>query len=52
MTEATICQAPSDRQLRYKEKVTDLRRKRDSGLNKEQKDKYMVGKRMAEAMWM
>uniref|UniRef100_H2MQA9 Histone acetyltransferase n=1 Tax=Oryzias latipes TaxID=8090 RepID=H2MQA9_ORYLA len=40
-TETTICQAPSDRQLRYKEKVTDLRRKRDSGLNKEQKDKYM-----------
>ncbi|TNN51392.1 Histone acetyltransferase KAT7 [Liparis tanakae] len=31
--------APSDRQLRYKEKVTELRRKRNSGLNKEQKDK-------------
>uniref|UniRef100_A0A8C7WNG5 Histone acetyltransferase n=1 Tax=Oryzias sinensis TaxID=183150 RepID=A0A8C7WNG5_9TELE len=38
---STRNQAPSDRQLRYKEKVTDLRRKRDSGLNKEQKDKYM-----------
>lgn len=35
-------QAPSDRQLRYKEKVTELRRKRNSGLNKEQKEKYMV----------
>uniref|UniRef100_A0A3P9JC45 Histone acetyltransferase n=1 Tax=Oryzias latipes TaxID=8090 RepID=A0A3P9JC45_ORYLA len=38
---STRNQAPSDRQLRYKEKVTDLRRKRDSGLDKEQKDKYM-----------
>lgn len=35
-------QAPSERQLRYKEKVTELRRKRNSGLNKEQKEKYMV----------
>ncbi|KAG7253827.1 hypothetical protein CRUP_029330, partial [Coryphaenoides rupestris] len=34
-------QAPSERQLRYKEKVTDLRRKRNSGLNKEQKEKHM-----------
>uniref|UniRef100_A0A8C3AA74 Histone acetyltransferase n=1 Tax=Cyclopterus lumpus TaxID=8103 RepID=A0A8C3AA74_CYCLU len=38
---ADECKAPSDRQLRYKEKVTELRRKRNSGLNKEQKDKYM-----------
>lgn len=36
---STRSQAPSDRQLRYKEKVTELRRKRNSGLNKEQKDK-------------
>lgn len=35
-------QAPTDRQLRYKEKVTELRRKRNSGLNKEQKEKHMV----------
>uniref|UniRef100_A0A8C6SWR3 Histone acetyltransferase n=1 Tax=Neogobius melanostomus TaxID=47308 RepID=A0A8C6SWR3_9GOBI len=34
------CKAPSDRQLRYKEKVTELRRKRNTGLNKEQKDKH------------
>uniref|UniRef100_A0A3B4TUX3 Histone acetyltransferase n=2 Tax=Seriola TaxID=8160 RepID=A0A3B4TUX3_SERDU len=38
---ADECKAPSDRQLRYKEKVTELRRKRNSGLNKEQKDTYM-----------
>ncbi|KAM7372629.1 hypothetical protein PAMP_009784 [Pampus punctatissimus] len=38
---ADECKAPSDRQLRYKEKVTELRRKRNSGLNKDQKDKYM-----------
>ncbi|XP_037333277.2 histone acetyltransferase KAT7-like isoform X3 [Pungitius pungitius] len=38
---STRNQAPSDRQLRYKEKVTELRRKRNSGLNKEQKDKHM-----------
>ncbi|XP_022603631.1 histone acetyltransferase KAT7-like isoform X1 [Seriola lalandi dorsalis] len=38
---STRNQAPSDRQLRYKEKVTELRRKRNSGLNKEQKDTYM-----------
>uniref|UniRef100_A0A668AZ70 Histone acetyltransferase n=1 Tax=Myripristis murdjan TaxID=586833 RepID=A0A668AZ70_9TELE len=38
---STRSQAPTERQLRYKEKVTDLRRKRNSGLNKEQKDKYM-----------
>ncbi|KAF3846990.1 hypothetical protein F7725_004068 [Dissostichus mawsoni] len=31
--------APSDRQLRYKEKVTELRRKRNPSINKEQKDK-------------
>ncbi|XP_062295395.1 histone acetyltransferase KAT7-like isoform X1 [Scomber scombrus] len=38
---STRNQAPSDRQLRYKEKVTELRRKRNSGLNKDQKEKYM-----------
>ncbi|XP_040045849.2 histone acetyltransferase KAT7 isoform X2 [Gasterosteus aculeatus] len=38
---STRNQAPSDRQLRYKEKVTELRRKRNSGLNKEQKDKHV-----------
>ncbi|XP_029986098.1 histone acetyltransferase KAT7-like isoform X1 [Sphaeramia orbicularis] len=38
---STRNQAPSDRQLRYKEKVTELRRKRNCGLNKDQKDKYM-----------
>ncbi|KAK1877540.1 Histone acetyltransferase KAT7 [Dissostichus eleginoides] len=32
-------EAPSDRQLRYKEKVTELRRKRNPSINKEQKDK-------------
>uniref|UniRef100_A0A8C3AB53 Histone acetyltransferase n=1 Tax=Cyclopterus lumpus TaxID=8103 RepID=A0A8C3AB53_CYCLU len=43
---STRNQAPSDRQLRYKEKVTELRRKRNSGLNKEQKDKYMVSEKL------
>nr|XP_040045848.1 histone acetyltransferase KAT7-like isoform X1 [Gasterosteus aculeatus aculeatus] len=38
---STRNQAPSDRQLRYKEKVTELRRKRNSGLNKEQKDNHV-----------
>ncbi|XP_072224731.1 histone acetyltransferase KAT7-like isoform X2 [Leuresthes tenuis] len=38
---STRNQAPTERQLRYKEKVTELRRKRNSGLNKEQKEKYM-----------
>ncbi|XP_044188050.1 histone acetyltransferase KAT7-like isoform X3 [Thunnus albacares] len=38
---STRNQAPTDRQLRYKEKVTELRRKRNSGLNKDQKEKYM-----------
>ncbi|XP_056871046.1 histone acetyltransferase KAT7-like isoform X1 [Takifugu flavidus] len=38
---STRSQAPSDRQLRYKEKVTEIRRKRNSNLNKEQKDKCM-----------
>uniref|UniRef100_A0AAQ4R7A1 Histone acetyltransferase n=1 Tax=Gasterosteus aculeatus aculeatus TaxID=481459 RepID=A0AAQ4R7A1_GASAC len=38
---ADECKAPSDRQLRYKEKVTELRRKRNSGLNKEQKDNHV-----------
>ncbi|XP_006809785.1 histone acetyltransferase KAT7-like [Neolamprologus brichardi] len=38
---ADECKAPTERQLRYKEKVTELRRKRNTGLNKEQKEKYM-----------
>uniref|UniRef100_A0A671XJQ6 Histone acetyltransferase n=1 Tax=Sparus aurata TaxID=8175 RepID=A0A671XJQ6_SPAAU len=38
---STRNQAPTDRQLRYKEKVTELRRKRNSTLNKEQKEKHM-----------
>ncbi|XP_036004403.1 histone acetyltransferase KAT7 isoform X1 [Fundulus heteroclitus] len=37
---STRNQAPTEGQLRYKDKVTELRRKRNSGLNKEQKDKY------------
>jgi hypothetical protein len=37
-------QAPTERQLRYKEKVAELRKKRNSGLSKEQKEKYMVRK--------
>lgn len=36
------CQAPTERQLRYKEKVTELRKKRNSSLNKEQKEKHIV----------
>uniref|UniRef100_A0A8C4HNL8 Histone acetyltransferase n=1 Tax=Dicentrarchus labrax TaxID=13489 RepID=A0A8C4HNL8_DICLA len=38
---ADECKAPTDRQLRYKEKVTELRRKRNSSLNKDQKEKHM-----------
>ncbi|XP_051242842.1 histone acetyltransferase KAT7 isoform X4 [Dicentrarchus labrax] len=38
---STRNQAPTDRQLRYKEKVTELRRKRNSSLNKDQKEKHM-----------
>ncbi|XP_018408256.1 PREDICTED: histone acetyltransferase KAT7 isoform X6 [Nanorana parkeri] len=38
---ADECKAPTERQLRYKEKVTELRKKRNSGLTKEQKEKYM-----------
>ncbi|XP_054616203.1 histone acetyltransferase KAT7-like isoform X2 [Dunckerocampus dactyliophorus] len=38
---STRNQAPTDCQLRYKEKVTELRKKRNSGLNKEQKEMYM-----------
>ncbi|XP_047214944.1 histone acetyltransferase KAT7-like isoform X3 [Girardinichthys multiradiatus] len=37
---STRNQAPTEGQLRYKDKVTELRRKRNSGLNKEQKEKY------------
>lgn len=35
-------QAQTERQLRYKEKVTELRKKRNSTLNKEQKEKHIV----------
>ncbi|XP_066120009.1 histone acetyltransferase KAT7 isoform X6 [Saccopteryx bilineata] len=38
---STRHQAPTERQLRYKEKVAELRKKRNSGLSKEQKEKYM-----------
>ncbi|XP_061872628.1 histone acetyltransferase KAT7-like isoform X4 [Colius striatus] len=38
---ATRHQAPTERQLRYKEKVAELRKKRNSGLSMEQKEKYM-----------
>ncbi|XP_072343240.1 histone acetyltransferase KAT7 isoform X6 [Scyliorhinus torazame] len=38
---ADECKAPTEKQLRYKEKVTELRKKRNSGLTKEQKEKYM-----------
>uniref|UniRef100_A0A8C8CAH2 Histone acetyltransferase n=1 Tax=Oncorhynchus tshawytscha TaxID=74940 RepID=A0A8C8CAH2_ONCTS len=38
-------QAPTERQMRYKEKVTEMRKKRNSGLLKEQKDQYMVSKK-------
>ncbi|XP_046710378.1 histone acetyltransferase KAT7 isoform X1 [Silurus meridionalis] len=38
---ATRHQAPTARQVKYKEKVQELRKKKDSGLSKEQKDKYM-----------
>ncbi|XP_049599844.1 histone acetyltransferase KAT7 isoform X1 [Syngnathus scovelli] len=37
---STRNQTPTDRQLRYKEKVTELRKKRNTGPNKEEKDKY------------
>lgn len=35
-------QAPTPRQVRYKEKVMEMRKRRDSGLTKDQKEKYMV----------
>ncbi|XP_019906400.2 histone acetyltransferase KAT7 isoform X2 [Esox lucius] len=38
---ATRHQAPTERQMRYKEKVSEMRKKRNSGLLKEQKDKHM-----------
>uniref|UniRef100_A0AAV2K8E9 Histone acetyltransferase n=1 Tax=Knipowitschia caucasica TaxID=637954 RepID=A0AAV2K8E9_KNICA len=38
---STRSQAPSDRQLRYKEKVTELRRKKSTTPNKEHKDKHI-----------
>ncbi|XP_060795543.1 histone acetyltransferase KAT7 isoform X1 [Neoarius graeffei] len=34
-------QAPTARQVKYKEKVQELRKKKDTGLSKEQKEKYM-----------
>uniref|UniRef100_A0A9J8CVA9 Histone acetyltransferase n=1 Tax=Cyprinus carpio carpio TaxID=630221 RepID=A0A9J8CVA9_CYPCA len=37
---ADECKAQTERQLRYKEKVTEMRRKRNSVPLKEQKDKY------------
>uniref|UniRef100_A0AAY4DH49 Histone acetyltransferase n=1 Tax=Denticeps clupeoides TaxID=299321 RepID=A0AAY4DH49_9TELE len=38
---ADECKAPTERQMRYKEKVTELRKKRNSALVKEQKEKHM-----------
>ncbi|XP_078501382.1 histone acetyltransferase KAT7 isoform X9 [Lissotriton helveticus] len=38
---ADECKAPTERQIRYKEKVSELRKKRNTGLTKEQKEKYM-----------
>ncbi|KAI4898169.1 hypothetical protein NFI96_016257, partial [Prochilodus magdalenae] len=38
---ATRHQAPTARQVRYKEKVQEMRKRRDTGLTKEQKEKYM-----------
>uniref|UniRef100_A0A672Q277 Histone acetyltransferase n=1 Tax=Sinocyclocheilus grahami TaxID=75366 RepID=A0A672Q277_SINGR len=38
---ATRHQAPTQRQVRYKEKVVEMRKRRDSGLTKDQKEKYM-----------
>ncbi|XP_036428075.1 histone acetyltransferase KAT7 isoform X2 [Colossoma macropomum] len=38
---ATRHQAPTARQVRYKEKVQEMRKRRDAGLTKEQKEKYM-----------
>ncbi|CDQ71034.1 unnamed protein product [Oncorhynchus mykiss] len=39
---ATRHQTPTSRQTRYKEQVTEMRKGRNSGLTKEQKEKYMV----------
>ncbi|KAM9504641.1 histone acetyltransferase KAT7-like isoform 4-T4 [Salvelinus alpinus] len=38
---ATRHQTPTSRQTRYKEQVTEMRKGRNSGLSKEQKEKYM-----------
>uniref|UniRef100_A0A8C7PM11 Histone acetyltransferase n=1 Tax=Oncorhynchus mykiss TaxID=8022 RepID=A0A8C7PM11_ONCMY len=38
---ADECKAPTSRQTRYKEQVTEMRKGRNSGLTKEQKEKYM-----------
>ncbi|XP_029564452.1 histone acetyltransferase KAT7 isoform X2 [Salmo trutta] len=38
---ATRHQAPTSKQTRYKEQVTEMRKGRNSGLPKEQKEKYM-----------
>lgn len=37
-----VHQTPTSRQTRYKEQVTEMRKGRNSGLSKEQKEKYMV----------
>uniref|UniRef100_A0A4W4E333 Histone acetyltransferase n=1 Tax=Electrophorus electricus TaxID=8005 RepID=A0A4W4E333_ELEEL len=38
---ADECKAPTARQVKYKEKVQEMRKRRDAGLTKEQKEKYM-----------
>ncbi|XP_063044386.1 histone acetyltransferase KAT7-like isoform X2 [Engraulis encrasicolus] len=38
---STRLQTPTERQMQYKEKVTEMRRKRNSGLLKEHKDKHV-----------
>uniref|UniRef100_A0A673VW04 Histone acetyltransferase n=1 Tax=Salmo trutta TaxID=8032 RepID=A0A673VW04_SALTR len=38
---ADECKAPTSKQTRYKEQVTEMRKGRNSGLPKEQKEKYM-----------
>uniref|UniRef100_A0AAY5EI54 Histone acetyltransferase n=1 Tax=Electrophorus electricus TaxID=8005 RepID=A0AAY5EI54_ELEEL len=43
---ATRHQAPTARQVKYKEKVQEMRKRRDAGLTKEQKEKYMEKLRM------
>ncbi|TRY93950.1 hypothetical protein DNTS_022027 [Danionella cerebrum] len=43
---ATRHQAPTQRQVRYKDKVIEMRKRRDPGLTIEQKDKYMEHRQM------